>query len=235
MDQLEQENRELREEVTTLKDTMERLSLMVETLTVAQNRSSTLFQRTVISEIISSPIVGVPVNAPQYQMPPNRPWGMPINFIPEGYVPPVTEDQRAIIPEGYRPQDVEGQGTSVGIFFPGGYRPQDAEEPRNAAVMSIPPPVMHVNPHAEQNCHAALSEGMGVYERMDEVQDKFLEMQKELRAIRGQDLFGKEAADLCLVPNVKIPHKFKVPSFEKYKGDTCPQSHLTMYARKMST
>ena len=78
--------------------------------------------------------------------------------------------------------------------------------------MSIPPPVMHVNPHAEQNCHAALSEGMGMYEKMDEFQDKFLEMQKELRAIRGQDLFGKEAADLCLVPNVKIPHKFKVPT-----------------------
>ena len=64
MDQLEQENRELREEVTTLKDTMERLSLMVETLTAAQNRPSTPLQRTVISEIVSSPIVGVPVNAP---------------------------------------------------------------------------------------------------------------------------------------------------------------------------
>ena len=71
--------------------------------------------------------------------------------------------------------------------------------------------------------------------RMDEFQDKFLEMQKELRDIHRQDLFGKEATDLCLVPNIKIPHKFKVPSFEKYKGDTCPQSHLTMYARKMST
>ena len=54
---------------------------------------------------------------------------------------------------------------------------------------------------------------MGVYERMEEFQDQFLEMQKELRVIHGQDLFGKEAADLCLVLNVKIPHKFKVPNF----------------------
>ena len=124
MDQLEQENRELREEVNTLKDTMERLSLMVETLTAAQNRPSTPLQRTVISEIVSSPIVGVPVNAPQYQMPPNRPWGMPLNFMVEGYIPPVTEDPRTtVIPEGYRPQDVEGQGTTAGTFFPGGYRP----------------------------------------------------------------------------------------------------------------
>ena len=101
--------------------------------------------------------------------------------------------------------------------------------------MFVPPPVMHTTPHTGQSFHATPSEGMGVYERMDEFQDQFLEIQKELRAIRGQDLFGKEAADLCLVPNVKIPHKFKVPSFEKYKGDSCPQSHLTMYARKMST
>jgi len=36
-----------------------------------------------------------------------------------------------------------------------------------------------------------------------------------------------------LVPNVAIPHKFKTPNFEKYKGDTCPQNHLIMYARKM--
>ena len=71
---------------------MERLSLMVETLTAAQNRSSTPLQRTVISEIVSSPIVGVPFNAPRYQMLPNRPWGMPLNLIPEGYIPPVTED-----------------------------------------------------------------------------------------------------------------------------------------------
>src|SRR4051812_26158193 len=60
-------------------------------------------------------------------------------------------------------------------------------------------------------------------------------MQKELKTLRGQDLFGKNAADLCLVPNVKIPHKFKVPDFEKYKGNSCPQSHLLMYARRMST
>jgi len=40
--------------------------------------------------------------------------------------------------------------------------------------------------------------------------------------------------DLCLVLNVMIPPKFKVPDFEKYKGDTCPESHLIMYARKMT-
>jgi hypothetical protein len=60
-------------------------------------------------------------------------------------------------------------------------------------------------------------------------------MRNELKTLRGKDLFGKSDAGLCLVPNVKIPMKFKVPDFENYKGNTCPLSHLVMYARKMST
>lgn len=40
-------------------------------------------------------------------------------------------------------------------------------------------------------------------------------MQKEIQALRGKYLFGKNTHDLCLVPNMKIPHKFKVPDFEK--------------------
>ncbi|XP_050878200.1 uncharacterized protein LOC127082022 [Lathyrus oleraceus] len=53
--------------------------------------------------------------------------------------------------------------------------------------------------------------------------------------MKGKNLFGKKAYDLCFVPNVKIPVKLKVLNFEKYKGNSCPQSHLTMYCRKMDT
>ncbi|XP_028208435.1 uncharacterized protein LOC114391656 [Glycine soja] len=69
---------------------------------------------------------------------------------------------------------------------------------------------------------------------MEELQERFDGMQREVEALRGRDLFGKDACELCLVPNVTIPHKFKVPDFEKYKGNSCPRSHLVMYARKMS-
>ena len=41
--------------------------------------------------------------------------------------------------------------------------------------------------------------------------------------------------ELCLVPNVKVPAKFKVSEFEKYKGNTFPRAHLVMYVRRMST
>ena len=40
-------------------------------------------------------------------------------------------------------------------------------------------------------------------------------------------------AELCLVPDMVIPPKFKVLDFDKYKGDTCPKNHLKMYYRKM--
>lgn len=60
-------------------------------------------------------------------------------------------------------------------------------------------------------------------------------MQKEIQSLMGKDLFGKNAQDMCLVPNVKIPHKFKVPDLEKYTSNSCPLSHLVMYARKMLT
>jgi len=75
---------------------------------------------------------------------------------------------------------------------------------------------------------------VGAYDRMDELQEKYDEKQREMRALRGKELFGRNAYDLCLVPNVQTPHKFKVLDFEKYKGTCCPKDHLVMYARKMS-
>ena len=56
-----------------------------------------------------------------------------------------------------------------------------------------------------------------------------------LTPLRGKELFGQNVNELCLVPNVKIPSKFKVPEFEKCKGNTCPRAHLVMYVRRMST
>ena len=39
--------------------------------------------------------------------------------------------------------------------------------------------------------------------------------------------------ELCLVPDVITPPKFKVPEFNKYKGTTCPKNHLKLYCQKM--
>jgi len=59
-------------------------------------------------------------------------------------------------------------------------------------------------------------------------------IEERLRAIEGVgDYQFADMAELCLVPDVVIPLKFKVPDFDKYKGTTCPKNHLKMYCRKM--
>ena len=64
--------------------------------------------------------------------------------------------------------------------------------------------------------------------------EKFDHIEERLRAIEGGGNYGfADMLELCLVPDVVIPPKFKVPNFDKYKGTTCPKNHLKMYCRKM--
>jgi hypothetical protein len=103
--------------------------------------------------------------------------------------------------------------------------------------VTIPQPTVTISTHVlnEPIYNVEPTESVGAYGRLDDFPEQFDEMQREIRALRGNDLFGKNAHDLCLVPNVRIPTKFKVPEFEKYRGNSCPQCHLVMYAKKMST
>lgn len=96
-------------------------------------------------------------------------------------------------------------------FTPEGYQP--ATQPTTSVstpVMSVPTPVVHIVPYInEPTFRAEAYEGLGVCERLDDFEDQFQEMQREIKAFRGKDPFGKNAHDLCLAPNVKIPSKFK--------------------------
>ena len=52
-------------------------------------------------------------------------------------------------------------------------------------------------------------------------------MEERLHAIKGGgNCAFANMEELCLVPDVVIPPKFKVPDFDKYKGTTCPKNHL---------
>lgn len=65
MEQLEQENQEIMEEVTSLKGSLERLTKMMETLVAAQNQPPLEpIQRIVISEVVSTPIFVAHVHTP---------------------------------------------------------------------------------------------------------------------------------------------------------------------------
>jgi len=76
---------------------------------------------------------------------------------------------------------------------------------------------------------------MGGYDRVDDLQEKCETMNQDMQALCGKEILKKDVYDICLVSNVQIPHKFKLPDFEKYKGISCPKDHLTMYVRKIST
>ena len=53
--------------------------------------------------------------------------------------------------------------------------------------------------------------------------------------VEGSDAYGLvDASKLSLVPDLVLPHKFKVPNFDKYDGTKCPSAHLYMYYRKMT-
>ena len=100
----------------------------------------------------------------------------------------------------------------------------------------VAPPSVNVMPFVNDEVYRLVpqpSEGVGFYDRLDDFQGQFNEMQKEMKALRGKELFGQNVSELCLVPNVKVPAKLKVPEFERYKGNSCPREHLVMYIRKM--
>lgn len=78
--------------------------------------------------------------------------------------------------------------------------------PQNAHVLTTVPPVVHYTPHlAEPVYHGPTpSEDPGLNDRMDEFQDQFVELQKEIKALRGKELFGRDVNEMCLVPDVKM-------------------------------
>ena len=66
-----------------------------------------------------------------------------------------------------------------------------------------------------------------------EENEKFDLIEERLRAIKGiGDYPFADMAELCLVPDVIIPPKFKLPNFDKYKGTTCLKNNLKMYFRE---
>jgi len=52
-------------------------------------------------------------------------------------------------------------------------------------------------------------------------------MEERLRAIKGGGNYAfAEMTKLCLVSDVFIPPKFKVPDFDKYKGTACQKESV---------
>ncbi|GAU37329.1 hypothetical protein TSUD_61430 [Trifolium subterraneum] len=210
MSNVEEENHMLREQVTTMQTEIEKLTSMVASLMATQNQVPAPVPQS-SSTFVPPPVSSAPFSTPQYVMPEGYPWGMPVGFL--------GDESRPVVSEIPHVQSTVPIPQLVNTL------------PQVTATVSAP--VIHTIPQTQMPIFHA--ESVGGYDRMDDLQIKYDEMQKEMRALRGKDLFGQDAHELCLVPDVVVPHKFKVPDFEKYKGSTCPKAHLIMYARKMST
>jgi len=94
-------------------------------------------------------------------------------------------------------------------------------------------PLVHTAQQEERQIYH--SDSVAGDDRVGNLEERLDAIHKELKTMRGKEVFSQNMQDLCLVSDVVIPPKFKVPDFEKYKGDTCPESYLIMYARKMTS
>jgi len=147
-------------------------------------------------------------------------YDMPINYEPlyeEG------------VEHGTIPHDVRGQPEFIQV--PLGGRGEDVVI--NRIPTTTQPMVLNVTLGGEPKTEVVAPTVAAL--DVDRAKDKLEVLEKRLRAIEGGSSyeFG-DVVGLCLVPGVVIPPKFKVSDFEKYKGTTCPKSHLTMYCRKMA-
>src|ERR1051325_8887154 len=64
--------------------------------------------------------------------------------------------------------------------------------------------------------------------------DKYKQLEDRLNAVENLKMSGLNFDDLSLVPDVVIPPKFKVPTFAKYDGISCPKLHLKSYVQKIN-
>lgn len=168
-------------------------------------------QTTVILEIVGPTLEPQPVRTIPSTFPP---FGLPYSFTPQPeVVPGIIQSTQQTVP---LPLTIEAHPmvhtfasptvhTCVQLYF---------EDQQHAPEMSDKEEERHENIKGNK--------------------DNFQILEKRLRAMEGDQVFGAAARDMCLVSGLVIPTKFKTLGFDRYEGHTCPKSHLIMYYRKMA-
>ncbi|XP_016751719.1 uncharacterized protein [Gossypium hirsutum] len=74
-----------------------------------------------------------------------------------------------------------------------------------------------------------------IAEAAKQLEERCRWLEEKFKALESADgHHGVNAKDLSLVPNLVLPHKFKMLEFEKYNGTTCSEAHITMFCRRMT-
>ncbi|KAK2422365.1 hypothetical protein QL285_032905 [Trifolium repens] len=141
-------------------------------------------------------------------------FGLPPGYTPPGYVP--LADGFAFVPPPVNNTENQAGATLVQLEPVPSQEVQ--EDPRNAY---LGPEIQSGEPKSDF-----------AVPQLEEAKMKFKAIEDRLKTIEG-DSDPLDFADMCLVPDLVLPPKFKVPEFEKYMGLSCPKNHLIMYSRKM--
>ena len=203
---------DLKDKVSQIHGLKDQLGQILETLTILNNKRDVTAKN---EELASSHIAvtqtqydkvqGMSIPFPQYRLPPG--YTLPYeNYIYQNQVPP------------QMPHITKNAHVAV---------------EKGGRTTTTQPKVLNVTLGSESKTEVVASTSAVL--DADRAKNKLEVLEERLRAIEGGGSyeFG-DAAGLCLAPDVVIPPKFKVPDFEKYKGTTCPKSHLTIYCRKMA-
>ena len=68
-----------------------------------------------------------------------------------------------------------------------------------------------------------------------QVKTKIKGLEEKIRALQGYNSYGDiDFGTFSWFPQIEIPHKFKVPDFNKFDGTGNPKLHLNMYSYKMA-
>ena len=71
-----------------------------------------------------------------------------------------------------------------------------------------------------------------VVENEKKINERMNKMEEMIRRARKmEELMDYDS--LSLLPNARLPPKFKMPTLDKFDGTDCPKSHLKMYMRAM--
>ena len=86
----------------------------------------------------------------------------------------------------------------------------------------------------QEDLFTMLSEDDNMLGRNDARDRKVEALAEKIRAMECQNSLGFDVTNMGLVEGLRIPHKFKAPSFDKYNGTSCPRTHVQAYYRKIS-
>ncbi|XP_016740316.2 uncharacterized protein [Gossypium hirsutum] len=159
------------------------------------------------------------------------------------------------VDKGKGPMADVDEGNDDELFYPPGFTPPheqaQAEYPRKSTVTIMPqqfragisnlqtgsgfnPENNPVNPAILDFDEVAEKERIKV-ELSKQLEDRCKWLEEKFKAMEVAESYRDiDAKELSLVPDLVLPHKFKMPEFEKYNGTSCPAAHITMFCRRMT-